>query len=68
MDEERLKADITEDDVAGWDDGKWRRFQFRHMVSTNLRLSALEDKISWLSALTAIPWTIVGGFIIYLVK
>ena len=66
--EQRLKSEITEDDIAKWDEKQWRAFQFRHMVSTNVRLSALEDKISWRSLLTAIPWAILGAVTVALSK
>ena len=67
-DRECLYGEVTEDQAAGWTDEEWRRFQFRHMVNTNKRLSKLELAMSWRTVLAAIPWVILGGVLTALVK
>lgn len=63
-----LYGEVDENQVASWNDEEWRRFQFRHMVSTNKRLSRLETAMSWRTVLLAVPWLVLGGVITVLVK
>lgn len=63
-----LYGEVDENQVASWNDEEWRRFQFRHMVSTNKRLSRLETAMSWRAILLAVPWLVLGGVITALVK
>lgn len=63
-----LKGEVTEKQVLGWTEQEWRAFQFVQMVETNKRLSKLEGQSNWRNALVSIPWTIVGGLIVYLAK
>jgi hypothetical protein len=66
--EECLKGEVTEAQVLGWTEQEWRAFQFKQMVETNKRLSKLETQAAWRNVLISIPWTIVGGLIVYLAK
>lgn len=63
-----LYGEVDENQVASWNDEEWRRFQFRHMVSTNKRLSRLETAMSWRTVLLTVPWLVLGGVITALVK
>ena len=63
-----LYGEVDENQVASWNDEEWRRFQFRHMVSTNKRLSRLETAMSWRTVLLAVPWLVLSGVITALVK
>lgn len=47
---------------------EWRRFQFRHMVNTNKRLSRLEKAMSWRALLLTVPWLVLGGVVAVFIK
>lgn len=63
-----LYGEVDENQVATWDALEWRRFQFRHMVNTNKRLSRLEKAMSWRALLLTVPWLVLGGVVSVFIK
>ena len=63
-----LYGEVDENQVATWSNEEWRRFQFRHMVNTNKRLSRLEKAMSWRALLLTVPWLVLGGVVAAFIK
>lgn len=68
MTDECLTGEVTVEQVKGWTQEEWRVFQYKHMLTTNIRLSKLENQAAWRNVLISVPWAIVGALVVALLK
>lgn len=63
-----ITTKLTRESVRIMTEEEWREHQYDFMVDTQAHLSKVDNKLVWYRLFVGIPWALLGGGLVVLIK